>query len=81
VFVAALIWLLAAIAVLVLPSEFRSAVWVTVGGLVLAAIWYAVGLRARLRDGTAGPPRLPDAAVRPSTTRPSTNVTEGSASE
>lgn len=86
VFVAALIWLLAAVAVLVLPSEFRSAVWVTVGGLALAAIWYAVGLRARLRDGTAGPPRLPDAAVRPSTvrpstTRPSTNVTEGSASE
>jgi hypothetical protein len=37
-------------------------VWVTLGGLVLAALWYVVGLRARLRDGAAGPPRLPDAA-------------------
>ncbi|HTF51677.1 MAG TPA: amino acid permease [Pseudonocardia sp.] len=62
VFVLALIWLLTALAALVLPSEFRSAVWVTLGGLVLAAFWYVVGLRARLRDGAAGPPRLPDAA-------------------
>jgi amino acid transporter len=69
VFVAALVWLLAAVAALVLPAEFRNAVWVTVGGLVLAGIWYVVGLHGRLRRGEAGPPRLPGAAAdRPATT-------------
>ncbi|WP_169736667.1 APC family permease [Pseudonocardia spinosispora] len=72
VFVLALVWLLAALAVLVLPSEFRDALWVTLGGLALAAVWYFVGLRGRLRDGAAGPPRLPDAAV-----RQTPNVVEG----
>jgi amino acid transporter len=71
VFVAALVWLLVALAVLVLPSEFRGAVRVTLGALVLAGIWYAAGLHRRLRAGTAGPPRLPDAApARPSPADP-----------
>ena len=60
VFVLAVIWLLTALAALILPAAFRDAVWVTVGGLALAGVWYVIGLRGRLRDGTAGPPRLPD---------------------
>ncbi|HEX4246833.1 MAG TPA: hypothetical protein VH008_03135, partial [Pseudonocardia sp.] len=69
------IWLLTALAALILPAAFRDAVWVTVGGLVLAGVWYVLGLRGRLRDGTAGPPRLPDAASSTTTT----NVVEESA--
>jgi amino acid transporter len=64
VFVAALVWLVAAVAALVLPGEFRGAVWVTLGGLALAGLWYVVGLRPRLRAGSAGPPRLSDASRR-----------------
>ena len=79
VFVAALVWLLAAVAALILPAAFRDAVWVTVGGLILAGFWYAVGLRGRLRRGEAGPPLLPDAAApRSATDVSNTNVSEGS---
>ncbi|HEY3683280.1 MAG TPA: amino acid permease [Streptosporangiaceae bacterium] len=53
VMVVAMVWLAAVILALVLPSEFRPAVYVTVGWLVLAALWYAFGLRPRLRKGTA----------------------------
>lgn len=49
----ALVWLAAVILVLVLPSEFRPAVYVTAGWLVLATLWYFLVLRRRLRDGTA----------------------------
>lgn len=69
VFVAALVWLVVALLALVLPSEFRPAVYVTVGGLALAAVWYVVGLHSRLRKGTAGPPILRDP--------PSTSTTPG----
>jgi len=54
VFVAALVWLVAALAALILPSEFRNATYVALGGLALAGFWYVVGLHKRLRDGTAG---------------------------
>jgi amino acid transporter len=74
VFVLAVIWLLTALAALILPAAFRDAVWVTVGGLALAGVWYVIGLRGRLRDGTAGPPRLPD-----STTHTTPKVSEESA--
>jgi len=74
VFVLAVIWLLTALAALILPAAFRDAVWVTVGGLALAGVWYVIGLRGRLRDGTAGPPRLPD-----SNTNTTPRVTEESA--
>jgi len=70
---------LAAVAALILPAAFRDAVWVTVGGLILAGFWYAVGLRGRLRRGEAGPPLLPDAAApRSATDVSNTNVSEGS---
>ncbi|MBA2554718.1 MAG: amino acid permease [Geodermatophilaceae bacterium] len=54
VFVAALVWLVAVLAALILPSEFRNATYVALGGLALAGFWYVVGLHKRLRDGTAG---------------------------
>ncbi|MEP6799303.1 MAG: amino acid permease [Lapillicoccus sp.] len=60
VFVLALGWLVCAVAALAIPAEFRSAVVVTIGGLALSGVWYLVGLRGRLAEGTAGPPRLPD---------------------
>lgn len=62
VFIAALVWLLAALAALILPSEFRNATYVALGGLALAGLWYVVGLRKRLRDGTAGATVLSDDA-------------------
>lgn len=58
VFAAALIWLVAALLALVLPHEFRAAVYVVLGGLALAGVWYVAGLRRRLAAGTAGPPVL-----------------------
>lgn len=53
VMVVALVWLAAVILVLVLPAEFRPAVYVVAGWMVLAALWYLLALRRRLRDGTA----------------------------
>ncbi|MEJ7704055.1 MAG: amino acid permease [Geodermatophilaceae bacterium] len=65
VFVAALVWLLAALAALILPSEFRNATYVVLGGLALAGLWYVVGLHKRLQNGTAGATTLSAAANRP----------------
>jgi amino acid transporter len=59
VFVAALVWLVAVVLVLTLPEEFHSADWYVLGGLALAALWWAVGLRGRLARGEAGPGRTP----------------------
>jgi amino acid transporter len=60
VFAGSLVWLVVALLALVLPSEFRDAVYVLLGGLALAGVWYAVGLHRRLAAGTAGPPLLAD---------------------
>ncbi|MBA3418688.1 MAG: amino acid permease [Geodermatophilaceae bacterium] len=65
VFVAALVWLLAALTALILPSEFRNATYVVLGGLALAGLWYVVGLHKRLQNGTAGATTLSAAANRP----------------
>lgn len=65
VFVAVLVWLITALAALLLPSEFRNAAYVAVGGLALAGLWYVVGLHKRLRDGTAGARTLAETADRP----------------
>lgn len=50
----ALVWLVAALLVLTIPADFRSADYVVVGVEVVALAWYALALRARLRAGTAG---------------------------
>ncbi|MFC4942610.1 APC family permease [Pseudonocardia sp. GCM10023141] len=52
--VLALLWILAVVASLAIPENFRSADYVVLGGLALAGIWYVVALRRRLKDGTAG---------------------------
>jgi hypothetical protein len=59
VFAACLAWLVAAILVLSLPREFHTADYYVLGGLALAAIWWAAGLRHRLRRGTARIGHLP----------------------
>ncbi|MEO6957752.1 MAG: hypothetical protein ABI137_13495 [Antricoccus sp.] len=44
-----------------LPAVFSTAVYVTLGALALAALWYVIGLHQRLNAGTAGPSLLPGA--------------------
>ena len=60
VFVASLAWLVVAILALSLPSDFHGADKYVVGGIVLAAIWWAVGLRPRLQRHTAGVVVIPE---------------------
>lgn len=52
--VLAMLWLVAVIAALTLPEDFRSADYVVLGALALAGLWYVAALRRRLADGTAG---------------------------
>jgi amino acid transporter len=54
VFGAALVWLVAVLAALILPSEFRNATYVALGVLAVAGLWYVVGLHRRLSNGEAG---------------------------
>jgi len=54
VFVAALVWLVAVLLALILPSEFRNATYVALGVLAVAGLWYVVGLHRRLARGEAG---------------------------
>ncbi len=60
VFGASLVWLIAAVLALSLPSEFHKAVLYVVGGLVLATLWWLFGLRPRIAKGTAGPAVIRD---------------------
>ena len=53
-FAVSLVWLVAAILALSLPQEFHKADYYVLGGLGLAVLWWALGLRPRLRRGTAG---------------------------
>ena len=55
VYIVALVIFLAVAVALVLLPQFTSNKWVFLGLVVLAAIWWATGLRARLRRGEAGP--------------------------
>jgi amino acid transporter len=59
VFAASLVWLVVVVLALSLPSEFHKADYYVLGGLALAAIWWVVGLRGRLRRGTARLGELP----------------------
>jgi amino acid transporter len=60
VFIGALAWLVIAILALSLPSEFHGADKYVGGGIVLAAIWWAVGLLPRLKRHTAGVVVIPE---------------------
>lgn len=63
VFVVSLGWLVAVVLALALPHEFHKADYYVGGGIVLAALWWVVGLRRRLRAGTAGPQHIGDVAL------------------
>ncbi len=63
VFVVALVWLVGVLAALILPSEFRNATYVALGGLALAGLWYVVGLHWRLRSGSAGAKTLAETSA------------------
>jgi amino acid transporter len=60
VFAVSLVWLIAVVLALALPAEFHKADYYVAGGIVLAAVWWVVGLRQRLRAGTAGPQHIGD---------------------
>jgi amino acid transporter len=60
VFVLALVWLIVAILALSLPSDFHKADYYVLGGIGLAALWWALGLYPRLRARTAGAVMIPD---------------------
>jgi hypothetical protein len=60
VFVGALAWLVLAILALSLPKDFHKADYYVVGGIALAALWWAVGLYPRLRRHTAGVVVIPE---------------------
>jgi len=48
-------WTVLVILILALPAPFHGSDKVIVGGAVLAALWYFLVLRRRLKNGTAGP--------------------------
>jgi amino acid transporter len=50
-----LAWTVLVMLVLSLPAPFHGSDKVIAGGAVLAALWYFLALRGRLRNGTAGP--------------------------
>ena len=63
VFAASLVWLVVVVLALALPATFHKADYYVAGGVVLAALWWAFGLRPRLANGTAGPALVRDAAA------------------
>ena len=50
-----LAWTVLVMLILALPAPFHGSDKVIAGGAVLAALWYFLVLRGRLRNGTAGP--------------------------
>jgi amino acid transporter len=60
VFAASLVSLVLVVLALSLPQEFHKADYYVLGGLALAAIWWVVGLRLRLRRGTARIGHIPE---------------------
>jgi amino acid transporter len=51
---AALVWILAALAMLTLPHAYREPDLTVLGVIALGIVWYVAGLRRRLRNGVAG---------------------------
>ena len=58
-----LAWTVLVMLVLSLPSAFHGSDKVVLGGAVLAALWYFLGLRRRLKAGTAGPAPIEEVAT------------------
>lgn len=62
-----LAWTVLVMLALSLPGAFHGADLVVAGGAVLAALWYFLGLRRRLKAGTAGPAPIEALAASPDT--------------
>ena len=60
VFAAAFVWLVLVVLALSLPQAFHDADYYVLGGLGLAAVWWIVGLRYRLKRGTARIGHIPE---------------------
>ena len=60
VFAAAFVWLVLVVLALSLPQAFHKADYYVLGGLALAAIWWVLGLRHRLKRGTARIGHIPE---------------------
>jgi amino acid transporter len=60
IFVVAMVWLVIVVLALSLPNEFHKADYYVLGGLALAAVWWFVGLRVRLKRGTARIGHIPE---------------------
>ncbi|MHB1432338.1 MAG: amino acid permease [Streptosporangiaceae bacterium] len=56
-------WTVLIMLALALPTPFHGSDWVIAGGAVLAALWYFLALRRRLRAGTAGPTSIEQVAA------------------
>ena len=56
-------WTVLTMLALALPTPFHGSDWVIAGGAVLAALWYFLALRQRLRAGTAGPTSIEQVAA------------------
>jgi amino acid transporter len=61
-------WTVLTMLALALPTPFHGSDWVIAGGAVLAALWYFLALRQRLRAGTAGPTSIEQVAAAQSPT-------------
>ena len=60
VFATAFVWLVLVVLALSLPQAFHKADYYVLGGLVLAALWWILGLRYRLSRGTARIGHIPE---------------------
>jgi amino acid transporter len=74
VFAGSLVWLVVALLSLSLPSDFHKADYYALGGIALAALWWVVGLRGRLRQHTAGVVHIPEQTTVDLTTGTQTTV-------
>jgi amino acid transporter len=59
-----LVWIVAALLILTIPSDFHGAVKVVAGATVLAIAWHLLVLRGRIKRGEAGVAKFADSASR-----------------
>jgi amino acid transporter len=62
--IVALVWIITALLILTIPSDFHGAVKVVVGATVLAVLWHVLALRGRLKRGEAGVAKFEDSVPR-----------------
>ena len=55
-----LVWIVTALLILTIPSDFHGAVKVVAGATVLAVLWHVLALRGRIKRGQAGVAKFED---------------------